>query len=71
MVQFVEALQLFAIGASWGGFESLVLPSDPTAIRTAVPWSEEGHLVRLHAGLEDIDDLINDVKQALERMNTE
>lgn len=65
LARFVESLQLFAIGASWGGFESLVLPANPANIRTAVPWNEQGHLVRLHAGLEDIDDLINDVEPAI------
>jgi cystathionine beta-lyase len=64
-VRFIEALELFGIGYSWGGFESLVVPADPERIRTATRWQAEGPLVRLHVGLEDADDLIADLEQAL------
>lgn len=63
--RFIEALELFAIGYSWGGFESLVVPADPQGIRTATRWSAEGPLVRLQIGLEDPDDLIEDLAAAL------
>ena len=63
----IDSLQLFGIGFSWGGFESLVVPSDPQ--RSAVPWTAEGPLVRLHIGLEDPDDLIADLAQGLERFS--
>jgi cystathionine beta-lyase len=59
----VDRLQLFGIGYSWGGFESLAVPADP--VRTASKPSFEGPLVRLHIGLEDPDDLIEDLGQAL------
>ncbi len=63
-----DALELFGIGASWGGFESLVLVPDPTPVRTAVPWKAEGALLRLHIGLEDPEDLIRDLERGLARL---
>jgi cystathionine beta-lyase len=65
--RFIEALELFGIGYSWGGYESLVVPADPRRIRTATRWQAEGPLVRLHIGLEDPDDLIEDLAAALSR----
>lgn len=62
----VDRLELFAIGYSWGGFESLAVPVDPEPLRTARPWTSKGPLVRLHVGLEDPDDLIEDLARALE-----
>ena len=61
---FVDALDLFGIGYSWGGFESLALPVHPEKYRTAVAWDKEGTLIRLQIGLEDTDDLIADIDQA-------
>jgi len=57
-------LQHFGIGASWGGFESLVLPVEPGSARSVKDWSGRGCLVRLHIGLEDPADLIADLAQA-------
>ncbi len=62
---FVDGLRLFGIGASWGGFESLAILSKVQKIRTAVPWRDEGPLVRLHVGLEDPADLIADLERSL------
>jgi cystathionine beta-lyase len=64
--RFIESLELFGLGASWGGFESLVLPAIPQARRGLKPQPDEGRLVRLHIGLEDADDLIGDLASALE-----
>jgi len=64
---FVDALELFGIGASWGGFESLALSSTEAIIRTASK-KFDGPLVRLHIGLEDVDDLIADLEQGLKAM---
>jgi len=61
---FIDALRLFGIGASWGGFESLALPVEPGAARSLGDWSQRGCFVRLHIGLEDPDDLIADLAQA-------
>ncbi|TVV74397.1 cystathionine beta-lyase [Sphingomonas solaris] len=63
----IDGLAHFGIGYSWGGYESLALPVDPAAIRTATRWQTEGPLVRLHIGLEDVDDLIADLARGLDR----
>jgi len=60
---FLDELGLFGIGASWGGFESLAIPFDCAAIRTATRWSPGGPTVRFHVGLEDADDLIGDLER--------
>ena len=64
--RFIDALQLFGIGYSWGGFESLVIPFGPDMPRTATPWptagSPGGLGVRLSIGLEDPGDLIADLE---------
>lgn len=62
--RFVDALTLFGIGASWGGFESLATVSKVAGTRTQTDWSAAGPIVRLHIGLEDPDDLIDDMAQA-------
>jgi len=62
---FVDSLELFGIGYSWGGFESLALPVDPEKYRSATPWNSAHALIRLQIGLEDTDDLIADIEAAL------
>jgi len=66
---FIDALQLFGLGASWGGFESLVIPTNMPAVRTLSDWSGRGQIVRLHIGLENAEDLIADLAQALDQLN--
>lgn len=66
-VAFINALDLFGIGYSWGGFESLALPVDPAWLRTATRWENRGFLVRFNIGLEDPSDLIADLSQGLDR----
>jgi cystathionine beta-lyase len=65
---FVEALDLFGIGASWGGFESLALPTTGAITRTAAGARFDGPLVRLHIGLEDVADLTADLEHGLKVM---
>lgn len=65
---FAEALELFGIGASWGGFESLVLPTTGFVTRTAGTGDFGGQMVRLHIGLEAVEDLTADLEQALSAM---
>jgi cystathionine beta-lyase len=65
---FIEGLELFGIGASWGGYESLIIPFDCTKVRTATKWNPGGPTVRLHVGLEDPDDLIADLMSGFERL---
>jgi cystathionine beta-lyase len=60
---FINALKLFGIGASWGGFESLLIPFDCSDYRTATPWNPGGPTVRIHIGHEDVGDLIADLEQ--------
>jgi len=69
VAEMVNNYRYFKIGASWGGYESLVIPANPKPIRKAVPWTEEGYLLRYHVGLEDPDDLIADLKEGFERLN--
>ena len=65
--RFVNALQLFGIGYSWGGFESLVQLVEPSALKHHSYWPNDGHpLVRLHIGLESAADLIADLERALQ-----
>lgn len=63
---FFSTLRLFGIGLSWGGYESLALPVDPPA-RTVRALDLQGPLLRVHAGLDDLDDLVADFTAALHR----
>jgi cysteine-S-conjugate beta-lyase len=62
----IDSLHHFGIGYSWGGFESLAVPSDPGKWRTATKWEAAGPGVRLQVGLEDADDLIADLRAGLD-----
>ena len=64
----VDLLNLFGIGFSWGGYESLALACDRQIRRTATPWKAEGALLRLSIGLEDVEDLWADLEQALDQV---
>jgi cystathionine beta-lyase len=63
---FVEALELFAIGWSWGGAHSLAMPYDIASMRSASQWPHRGTLVRFYVGLEDEADLRADIERALQ-----
>ena len=68
----VDHLHHFKMGFSWGGFESLILPvGSAPAKRAEAPWNLGNRLVRLHIGLEDSDDLIQDLSAGLERLREE
>ncbi|MDR3423041.1 MAG: cystathionine beta-lyase [Xanthobacteraceae bacterium] len=60
---FLDALELFGIGASWGGYESLAIPFDCTKVRTATRWAPGGPTVRFHIGLEAVEDLLADLER--------
>ena len=64
--RLIDGLELFGIGYSWGGYESLAVPADP--VRTATKADYGGPLVRLHIGLEHPDDLIADLAAGLARL---
>jgi cysteine-S-conjugate beta-lyase len=65
---WVDALQLFRIGASWGGTTSLALHMSPHKTRSLPPWPQERQLIRLNVGLEHVDDLIADAAQAFQQV---
>lgn len=66
--RFIDALELFGIGYSWGGFESLAIPIDPAPIRTATDWPKDRLAIRLSIGLEDPADLIADLERGFAAM---
>ena len=70
VIKFVNSLKLFGYGYSWGGFESLALHQEfrETGKRKFMNLARDEHLVRLHIGLEDPNDLIADIKQALRHL---
>jgi len=65
----IDSLQLFGIGYSWGGFESLIIPFDCRSYRTATKWNPTGPSLRLQVGLEDIEDLKEDLDRGFARYN--
>ncbi len=64
----VDGMHLFGIGSSWGGFESLLIVTNPGKMRTAKPWQGKGPTLRIHIGLEDPADLIADLDAGFERL---
>jgi cystathionine beta-lyase len=60
---FINALEVFGIGSSWGGFESLAIVARVERYRTVTKWDPGGPTIRLHIGLEDPDDLIADLER--------
>lgn len=68
LAAFLDGLKLFGMGYSWGGYESLVIPFDCRAYRTATRWQAEGPALRFHAGLEAFEDLTADLADGFARM---
>ena len=64
----LDEMRFFGMGASWGGYESLALPFDAAAYRTATSWTPEGPTIRLHIGLENIEDLKADLDEGFARL---
>jgi cystathionine beta-lyase len=65
----LDAVELFGMGYSWGGFESLVIPFDCEAYRTATKWAPGGPTLRLHIGLENVEDLKADLERGFAAFN--
>jgi cystathionine beta-lyase len=65
----LDAVKLFGMGYSWGGFESLVIPFDCAGYRTATQWAPGGPTLRLHIGLENVEDLKCDLERGFEAFN--
>lgn len=68
LAAMVDGLRLFAMGWSWGGYESLVIPFDPRPYRTVTDWPYEGPALRFHVGHEDMDDLKSDLEAGFARL---
>lgn len=67
LAAFLEGCEHFGMGGSWGGFESLCVPTAPEKSRSATEWAPGGQSMRLHIGLEDVGDLIEDLDSAFAR----
>ncbi|WP_448569713.1 cystathionine beta-lyase [Thalassotalea ganghwensis] len=66
----LDGMHHFKMGYSWGGFESLILGNTNVGrLRTATTWQDSYPLIRLHVGLEDVDDLIDDLAKGFDRLN--
>lgn len=70
LANMLDHLSLFAMGYSWGGFESLIIPFDCRHYRTATQWSPGGFALRLQIGLEDTEDLKADLRAGLDRLSS-
>ncbi|MGE0045838.1 MAG: cystathionine beta-lyase [Hyphomonadaceae bacterium] len=68
LAAMLEGMEIFSMGFSWGGYESLIVPCDPQIERTAVPWPQQGPLLRFSIGLEHADDLIADLDKGFARL---
>ena len=68
LARMLDGLELFGMGYSWGGFESLVIPFDCASYRTATAWQPGGPALRFHIGLEDLDDLKFDLEAGFARL---
>jgi len=64
----LDHMELFRLGYSWGGYESLCVPTYPATLRSAKAWEAPGPSLRLHVGLEDTDDLIADLEKGFARL---
>ena len=69
LTAMMDGLELHGMGFSWGGYESLLIPTWPEKVRSATKWEAGGQCMRIHVGLEDPDDLIADLEAGLERFN--
>ena len=65
----LDNLVLIPMGASWGGYMSLILPTYPARYRSTTEWNARGPSLRLHVGLEDPQDLIDDLAKGFDRLN--
>jgi cystathionine beta-lyase len=68
LAAMIDGLEHLALGASWGGYESLLVPMRPEEHRSATKWEAPGTVLRIHAGLEDPDDLMTDLDRGFERL---
>ncbi|MEO8536141.1 MAG: PLP-dependent transferase, partial [Betaproteobacteria bacterium] len=69
VARMLDGMRLFGMGWSWGGFESLLIPTWPDRTRSVVGWNPGGPSLRIHVGLEDPQDLIDDLYDGFARLN--
>ena len=69
LARMFDGFTLFGMGSSWGGFESLIVPNDPSVYRSATEWKPGGQTVRVHIGLEDPADLISELRAGFDRLH--
>lgn len=67
LAEMLDGFRLFGLGYSWGGYESLCIATSPQRTRTAVPWTDDGQIIRLHIGFEGFGDLQDDFSEGLKR----
>lgn len=70
LAAFLDGMKLFGMGASWGGFESLMIPYNAAPSRTATQWSPKGPTLRLHIGLEAVADIKADLEAGFARLKS-
>jgi cystathionine beta-lyase len=70
LTAMLDGMQLFGMGYSWGGYESLIIPSNIGNARTATRWKTDGPMLRIHAGLEDPEDLVADLEAGFQRLRS-
>lgn len=69
LARMVDKLHYYSMGYSWGGYESLILPVDPTTARSANPWKYSNNTcIRINVGLEDVEDLMEDLELGFKRL---
>jgi cystathionine beta-lyase len=68
LAAMLDGMELFGMGYSWGGYESLLIPTHPEKMRTATPWVADGACLRIHVGLEEPADLIHDLEAGFARL---
>lgn len=68
LARMFDGFSLFGMGSSWGGFESLMTPSNPSVYRSTTSWKPGGQTVRIHVGLEDPQDLIAEIRAGFDRL---
>lgn len=65
---FLDHMDLFKLGHGWGGYESLMVPTYPSTLRSSTRWDAPGPSVRIHVGLENVDDLVDDLERGFARL---
>lgn len=68
LARMFDNFRLLGMGFSWGGYESLAIPFDPSTIRTATKWPHQGSSIRISVGLEDYEDIRQDIEDGLNRL---